>query len=364
MVFIPPFAHQTSSPSIHTNFPSRIWGQLEETFARSRDYRPTSKEWLTSSWNGFASPKDLATKVLPHLPTSVDHSLLLEIGKTISTYPPDFTVHPNLKRIITNRGKSVLDDTGVDMSTAEALAFGTLVKEGYNIRVSGQDVERGTFSQRHAVLHDQKTEKTYVPLMHVEREKAGSFDICNSSLSEYGVLGFEYGYSLSSPQALVMCEMQFGDFANVIPKAALPHSHLLCILLFDLFVFCFVWGTDDRTHNVLLTSFWLRVSQSGNNDQDLCCLCPMDSMDRVQNIQAAELNDSCNSATKIPVSSHLPKSSTVSTRYPRSPPQQIHSPEAHLFFVRTAICKLCTAPPLLTSSTSSADKSTVNSENH
>jgi 2-oxoglutarate dehydrogenase E1 component len=193
----------------------RIWGQLEDTFAKSKDYKPTSKEWLTSSWNGFASPKDLATKVLPHLPTAVGFDTLKEIGKAISSYPKDFNIHPNLKRIIANRGKSVIDNTGVDMSTAEALAFGTLVKEGYHVRVSGQDVERGTFSQRHAVLHDQKTEGTYVPLMHIEGEKAGSFIICNSSLSEYGVLGFEYGYSLSSPEALVMCEMQFGDFANV-----------------------------------------------------------------------------------------------------------------------------------------------------
>jgi 2-oxoglutarate dehydrogenase E1 component len=108
------------------------------------------------------------------------------------------------------------------MSTAEALAFGSLVKEGYHVRVSGQDVERGTFSQRHAVLHDQKTEKTYVPLMHVPGEKEGTFVICNSSLSEYGVLGFEYGYSLSSPEALVMCEMQFGDFANV--NSPPPHA--------------------------------------------------------------------------------------------------------------------------------------------
>jgi 2-oxoglutarate dehydrogenase E1 component len=196
----------------------RIWGQLEDTFAKSKDYKPTSKEWITSSWNGFASPKDLATKVLPHLPTSVELDTLKEIGKTISTYPKDFNVHPNLKRIIASRGKSVIEDTGVDMSTAEALAFGSLVKEGYHVRVSGQDVERGTFSQRHAVLHDQKTEKIYTPLMHIEGEKAGSFVICNSSLSEYGVLGFEYGYSLSSPEALVMCEMQFGDFANVSPS--------------------------------------------------------------------------------------------------------------------------------------------------
>jgi 2-oxoglutarate dehydrogenase E1 component len=160
---------------------------------------------------------ELATTVIPHLPTGVPIPVLKEIGQVISSYPASFQVHPNLKRIIANRGKSVLQDTGVDMSTAEALAFGTLVKEGYHVRVSGQDVERGTFSQRHAVLHDQTTEGTYVPLMHVDGEKAGSFVISNSSLSEYGVLGFEYGYSLSSPEALVMCEMQFGDFANVPP---------------------------------------------------------------------------------------------------------------------------------------------------
>jgi 2-oxoglutarate dehydrogenase E1 component len=208
-------------PSIQAYLTFRIWGQLEDTFAKSKDYKPSSKEWLTSSWNGFASPKDLATKVLPHLPTSVTHETLLQIGDTISSYPNDFSVHSNLKRIIANRGKSISEDTGVDMSTAEALAFGSLVKEGYHVRVSGQDVERGTFSQRHAVLHDQKTEKTYVPLMHVPGEKEGTFVICNSSLSEYGVLGFEYGYSLSSPEALVMCEMQFGDFANVLhpPRA-------------------------------------------------------------------------------------------------------------------------------------------------
>jgi 2-oxoglutarate dehydrogenase E1 component len=207
---------RNGTPAPTQNLTRRIWGQLEDTFAKSKDYTPSSKEWLTSSWNGFASPKDLATKVLPHLPTSVDTEILKEIGKVISSYPKDFNVHSNLKRIVANRGKSIIENTGgIDMSTAEALAFGSLVKEGYHVRVSGQDVERGTFSQRHAVLHDQKTEKTYVPLMHVDGEKAGSFVISNSSLSEFGVLGFEYGYSLSSPEALVMCEMQFGDFANV-----------------------------------------------------------------------------------------------------------------------------------------------------
>ncbi|RAL61497.1 hypothetical protein DID88_009426 [Monilinia fructigena] len=156
-----------------------VWGMLEESFAKSKDYQPTSKEWTTSAWNGFKSPKELATEVLPHNPTG-----------------------------------TVSEGQNIDWSTAEALAFGTLVGERPSrIRVSGQDVERGTFSQRHAVFHDQETEKTYTPLQHISKDQ-GKFVVSNSSLSEFGCLGFEYGYSLSSPDALVMWEAQFGDFAN------------------------------------------------------------------------------------------------------------------------------------------------------
>ncbi|KAK5113778.1 2-oxoglutarate dehydrogenase E1 component [Meristemomyces frigidus] len=190
-----------------------VWGMLEESFARSKDYQPTAKEWLTSAWNGFKSPKELATEVLPHLPTGLPVETLKHIGDVIGTAPEGFTVHKNLKRILANRSKTVNEGKGIDMSTAEALAFGTLCEEGHHVRVSGQDVERGTFSQRHAVLHDQENEKTYTPLKHVSKDQ-GSFVISNSSLSEFGVLGFEYGYSLSSPSALVIWEAQFGDFAN------------------------------------------------------------------------------------------------------------------------------------------------------
>jgi len=188
-----------------------VWGMLEQSFEKSKDYQSTSKEWLTSSWNGFASPKDLASKILAHLPTSVPAKVLTEMGSIISDYPKDFNVHSNLKRILKTRGKAVNDGTGIDMATGEALAWGTLLKEGSHIRVSGQDVERGTFSQRHAVLHDQVNESTFIPLATI---KDDAFVICNSSLSEFGVLGFEYGYSLSSPNALVVWEAQFGDFAN------------------------------------------------------------------------------------------------------------------------------------------------------
>ncbi|CAK4030314.1 2-oxoglutarate dehydrogenase, mitochondrial [Lecanosticta acicola] len=190
-----------------------VWGMLEDSFTRSKDYQPTAREWLTSAWHGFKSPKELATEVLPHEPTAVDAERLKHIAKVIGEPPEDFHVHRNLKRILANRTKTVSEGKNIDMSTAEALAFGTLCMEGHHVRVSGQDVERGTFSQRHAVLHDQENEEAYIPLKHVGKDQ-GSFVIANSSLSEYGALGFEYGYSLSSPTALVVWEAQFGDFAN------------------------------------------------------------------------------------------------------------------------------------------------------
>ena len=190
-----------------------VWGMLNDSFNRSQDYQPTGKEWLTSAWNGFKSPKELATEILPHPPTGVEADTLKYISTKTANAPEGFTMHKNLKRILAGREKAVHDGKNIDWSTAEALAFGTLCLEGHHVRVSGQDVERGTFSQRHAVLHDQDNEDTYTPLNDLAKDQA-QFVISNSSLSEYGVLGFEYGYSLSSPNALVMWEAQFGDFAN------------------------------------------------------------------------------------------------------------------------------------------------------
>ncbi|KAI9777596.1 MAG: 2-oxoglutarate dehydrogenase E1 component [Geoglossum umbratile] len=190
-----------------------VWGMLEDSFARSKDYQPTSREWLAAAWHGFKSPKELATEVLPHLPTAVPTEKLRHYGEVIATAPEGFHVHRNLKRILAGRKKTVDEGKAIDWSTAEALAFASLVDEGRHVRVSGQDVERGTFSQRHAVLHDQENEATHTPLKHISKNQ-GSFVISNSSLSEFGALGFEYGYSLSSPEALVMWEAQFGDFAN------------------------------------------------------------------------------------------------------------------------------------------------------
>lgn len=191
----------------------RVWGMLEDAYGNSKDYQPTSREWLSSPWNSFRSPKQLAEEIVPHYPTGVSNETLKHVGKSLTSVPPDFTVHPNLRKILATKEKTLKEGTGIDWATAEALAFGTLLMEGKHVRLSGQDVERGTFSQRHAVLHDQSTERTYAPLNALSPDQA-KFTVCNSSLSEFGTMGFELGYSLVDPNALVMWEAQFGDFAN------------------------------------------------------------------------------------------------------------------------------------------------------
>ena len=127
--------------------------------------------------------------------------------------PDDFKLHRTAKRFLDNRRKMIETGQGIDWAMGEALAFATLLKEGYKVRLSGQDVERGTFSQRHSVLFDQETEERYTPLNNLGGAQA-NFEVINSMLSELAVLGFEYGYSLAEPKALTMWEAQFGDFAN------------------------------------------------------------------------------------------------------------------------------------------------------
>jgi 2-oxoglutarate dehydrogenase E1 component len=190
-----------------------VWDTLEQAANAAKDYVPTSKEWLSSSWQGFPTPKELAANVLATRSTGTDEETLKTIGRAIGSFPQDFTVHKNLARILQGRGKAIEQGTGIDWSTAEALAFGSLAIEKKHVRLSGQDVERGTFSQRHAVIHDQENEKQYTPLNNLGSDQA-KFVVCNSSLSEFGTLGFELGYSLVSPDTLAIWEAQFGDFAN------------------------------------------------------------------------------------------------------------------------------------------------------
>jgi 2-oxoglutarate dehydrogenase E1 component len=182
---------------------------LEEEFAAAEAYRPNRADWLDGRWSHIGFAEEGARRGQ----TGVDLDLLKQVGRKITYIPKTFTPHKTIARIIAGRRKMIEDGTGIDWSTAEALAFGTLLDEGFRVRLSGQDSERGTFSQRHSVLMDQVTEKKYTPLKHIRKGQA-EFEVINSMLSEEAVLGFEYGYSLAEPNALVLWEAQFGDFAN------------------------------------------------------------------------------------------------------------------------------------------------------
>ncbi len=182
---------------------------LEQEFAASDAYRPNRADWLDGKWSGIGHAEEGARRGV----TGVDLDVLKEVGRKITTMPKSFTPHKTVARIIAARRKIIEDGQGIDWATAESLAFATLLVEGFRIRLSGQDSERGTFSQRHSVLMDQENEKKYTPLKHVAKEQA-EFEVINSMLSEEAVLGFEYGYSLAEPNALVLWEAQFGDFAN------------------------------------------------------------------------------------------------------------------------------------------------------
>ncbi|CAH3174419.1 unnamed protein product [Porites evermanni] len=171
-----------------------------------------NKDWLDSPWKGFF--KKGYTPSLPVRPTGIPLDTLKHIGKVFSTSPGgDFKIHGGLRRILKAR-HDLMEKGYVDWAMGEALAFGSLLMEGVHVRLSGQDVERGTFSHRHHILHDQDKDKvTYCPLNDLSPDQA-IYTVCNSSLSEYAVLGFELGFSMTNPFALVCWEAQFGDFNN------------------------------------------------------------------------------------------------------------------------------------------------------
>jgi 2-oxoglutarate dehydrogenase E1 component len=182
---------------------------LEEEFLAGETYRPNRADWLDGRWAGIGFADEGARRGT----TGVDLDVLRQVGQKLTTIPKSFTPHKTIARIMAARHKMIDEGQGIDWATAEALAFGTLLVEGFKVRLSGQDSERGTFSQRHSVLMDQVTEKKYTPLKHLRKGQA-EFEVINSMLSEEAVLGFEYGYSLAEPNALVLWEAQFGDFAN------------------------------------------------------------------------------------------------------------------------------------------------------
>jgi 2-oxoglutarate dehydrogenase E1 component len=184
---------------------------LEAEFEIASGYKPNKADWLDGRWSGLKSAGEFEDPRRGN--TGVALEELRDIGKKITAVPADFHVHKTIQRFLDNRAKAIQTGEGLDWSTGEALAFCSLLKEGHRVRLSGQDSERGTFSQRHSVLFDQETEARYTPFNRLGGEQ-GRYEVLNSMLSEEAVLGFEYGYSTAEPTALTLWEAQFGDFAN------------------------------------------------------------------------------------------------------------------------------------------------------
>ena len=181
---------------------------LEQEFESSKNYKSELK-WFDGAWSRFKPGLGKDKRGV----SGVEKNKLLEIGKKISSIPKDFSVHKTLKKIFDLRMNALKEGIAIDWSTAETLAFGTLLTDGFSVRLSGQDSGRGTFSQRHAVLRNQDNHERYIPLNNISKGQK-NFEIIDSLLSELAVLGFEFGYSLSEPETLVLWEAQFGDFAN------------------------------------------------------------------------------------------------------------------------------------------------------
>ncbi|HEY0183280.1 MAG TPA: 2-oxoglutarate dehydrogenase E1 component [Rhodopila sp.] len=193
-----------------------MWDQfaktLEDANAAAKSYKPNKADWLEGHWAGF-TPVDQQEAELTEEPTAVPTETLKRIGAALSHVPGDFNLNPKIARQLEAKQQAIETGQGIDWATGEALGFGSLLLEGSRIRLSGEDTQRGTFSQRHAVLIDQINQNEYTPLNNIVPHQA-RIEIYNSLLSEAGVLGFEYGYSLADPRTLVLWEAQFGDFAN------------------------------------------------------------------------------------------------------------------------------------------------------
>eukprot|EP00744_Colponema_vietnamica_P008171 GILI01011679.1.p1 GENE.GILI01011679.1~~GILI01011679.1.p1 ORF type:complete len:945 (-),score=193.98 GILI01011679.1:114-2918(-) len=173
------------------------------------DYGAYLQECVQENWKGMALSN--GSPILGA--TAVTEDALAPVIKALDTLPDGFAPHPTIGKIIKRRSETLAAGAGLEWGTAEALAFGTLLQEGYHVHVSGQDAERATFSQRHSVLHDQNNGTLHVPLSHISAHQS-PYTIINSPLSEYGAVGFETGYALHDPKILAMWEAQFGDFAN------------------------------------------------------------------------------------------------------------------------------------------------------
>ena len=182
---------------------------LNDEFEAGKDFKPNKADWLDGRWSHLDKNKEDYQRGKTAIPTKTFE----EVGKALTTAPAGFPMHKTVGRLLESKKAMFEAGSGIDWATGEALAFGSLLTEGYPVRLSGQDATRGTFSQRHSGFINQDTEERYYPLNHI-RKGQSEYEVIDSMLSEYAVLGFEYGYSLAEPNALTLWEAQFGDFAN------------------------------------------------------------------------------------------------------------------------------------------------------
>ena len=192
------------------DFETSFVAHLEEQFTAGASYKANEADWFGGRWSGFTKPVDPET-ARRNVPTGIEGKLFDSLGRTLTKVPEGLEIHKTLSRVLDAKREMFKTGEGFDWATGEALAYGSLVSEGYAVRLSGQDSGRGTFSQRHAVWVDQTDEHKYIPLSTLPH---GRFEVHDSTLSEYGVLGFEWGYASADPKTLVLWEAQFGDFAN------------------------------------------------------------------------------------------------------------------------------------------------------
>ena len=183
---------------------------LNEEFEAGKNFKPNKADWLDGKWSHLDQREKGKYQ---RGKTAISPKTLEEVGKGLSTVPDGFPMHKTVGRLLDAKQKMFETGEGFDWATGEALAFGSLLTEGYPVRLAGQDSTRGTFSQRHSGIINQENEERYYPLNNI-REGQAQYEVIDSMLSEYAVLGFEYGYSLAEPNALVLWEAQFGDFAN------------------------------------------------------------------------------------------------------------------------------------------------------
>ncbi|MEQ3711722.1 MAG: 2-oxoglutarate dehydrogenase E1 component [Tateyamaria sp.] len=184
--------------------------RMNDEFEAGKEYRPNKADWLDGKWSHLDKMEE---QQYQRGKTSIPPETFAEVGRALSTVPEGIPLHKTVERLLDTKAKMFESGEGIDWATGEALAFGSLLTEGYPVRLAGQDSTRGTFSQRHSGLVNQETEERYYPLNNVRTGQA-QYEVIDSMLSEYAVLGFEYGYSLAEPNALTLWEAQFGDFAN------------------------------------------------------------------------------------------------------------------------------------------------------